>query len=184
MAGYFGYSMSNNAVEAYREGRMPISMWTKKDIIERIKEKIEEGKLEIKFSLDFKKVPVKAMKKVFLEKTEWHHTSCHYNCTDFYDIRWDLDEVTDEEIENAVNECNSKGKEATTIKYGCVEVQVWGGTRNHQKLLGTKKVIGTVKGDWLTSADTGKRFKLSANKTLSVKVCNSLEEARKIQECE
>lgn len=33
MAGYYGYSMSNNAVEAYENGEMPISKWTKKEIV-------------------------------------------------------------------------------------------------------------------------------------------------------
>lgn len=30
MAGYHNYSMSNNAVDAYQDGLMPISKWTKK----------------------------------------------------------------------------------------------------------------------------------------------------------
>lgn len=34
MAGYHGFSMSNNAVEAYKNGEMPLSKWTKKAILE------------------------------------------------------------------------------------------------------------------------------------------------------
>lgn len=33
MAGYYGYSMSNNAVEAYKSGEKPFSKWTKTEII-------------------------------------------------------------------------------------------------------------------------------------------------------
>ena len=36
MAGYYGYSMSNNAVSAYEEGEMPLSKWTKQGVIEYI----------------------------------------------------------------------------------------------------------------------------------------------------
>ena len=32
MAGYCGYSMSNNAVDAYNNGEKPISKWKKQDI--------------------------------------------------------------------------------------------------------------------------------------------------------
>lgn len=42
MSGYCGYSMSNNAVEAYRSGEKPKSKWTKREIIEEIKRQIEE----------------------------------------------------------------------------------------------------------------------------------------------
>ena len=40
MAGYYGYSMSNNAVYAYLDNKMPISKWSKKKIFEVIEEKL------------------------------------------------------------------------------------------------------------------------------------------------
>jgi hypothetical protein len=61
MAGYFGYSMSNNAVDAYNNGRMPASVLAKKI-----------------------RVSTAAVKSI-LSPCEWHHTSSHYNRTDFYD---------------------------------------------------------------------------------------------------
>lgn len=33
MAGYSGYSMSNNAVDAYENGEKPYSKWTKQDLL-------------------------------------------------------------------------------------------------------------------------------------------------------
>ena len=36
MAGYNGWSMSNNAVMAYKDGEKPLSKWTKKDILDAI----------------------------------------------------------------------------------------------------------------------------------------------------
>ena len=38
MAGYNGWSMSNNAIEAYENGEKPLSKWTKTDIFEAIEE--------------------------------------------------------------------------------------------------------------------------------------------------
>lgn len=35
-SGYDGYRMSNRAVAAYDYGEMPLSKWTKKEIINRI----------------------------------------------------------------------------------------------------------------------------------------------------
>ena len=43
MAGYAGYSMSNNAVDAYNEGEMPLSKWTKKKFLELLPDIIQEG---------------------------------------------------------------------------------------------------------------------------------------------
>lgn len=41
MAGYCGYSMSNNAVSAYRCGEMPLSKWLKSDLIDSIEDVLE-----------------------------------------------------------------------------------------------------------------------------------------------
>ena len=37
-SGYSGYSMSNRAVDAYEDGEMPLSKWTKKMIISEVVE--------------------------------------------------------------------------------------------------------------------------------------------------
>ena len=47
MAGYFGYSMSNNAVDAYGNGEMPISKWSKKAIMEEVEKSVREGELSL-----------------------------------------------------------------------------------------------------------------------------------------
>ena len=47
MTGYVGYSMSNNAVDAYNAGEMPFSKWTKtailKDVAEIYGEKLAQA---------------------------------------------------------------------------------------------------------------------------------------------
>jgi hypothetical protein len=73
MAGYSGISMSNNAVQAYAEGKLPLSKITRKVL--------SEHKIHI---------PVEMFKWVcrigIIQPCEWHHTSMDYNQTNFYDI--------------------------------------------------------------------------------------------------
>lgn len=86
MSGYFGYSMSNNAVDAYRCGEMPLSKWLKTDLINGI-EDVLENKADIS---KFRKLTVKQLKKYFLFENSWHHTSKMYNETSFYSIDDDV----------------------------------------------------------------------------------------------
>lgn len=96
MAGYSGWSMSNNAVDAYSNGEKPLSKWTKADIFDTI----EEQEIELKCSMEkFKKLPVKVLKEVCLRYSSWHHTSNHYNQTDFYSLDISrIENLTDEKL--------------------------------------------------------------------------------------
>lgn len=77
MAGYKGYSMSNNAVEAYINGERPLSKWNKKAVIEYIAEDlgVSTEEVQLKYNYDY-----------YLTKKSYHHTSCKYNKTDFYTV--------------------------------------------------------------------------------------------------
>ena len=44
--GYHGYSMSNNAVSAYSDGEMPLSKWTKRELVDAIDSKDDEKIIE------------------------------------------------------------------------------------------------------------------------------------------
>lgn len=85
MAGYNGYSMSNNAVSAYESGEKPMSRWTKPAIIEEIEKLIDSDELPADLLEE-----LKALKKedlqTFLTWSSWHHTSAKYNKTDFYKV--------------------------------------------------------------------------------------------------
>jgi hypothetical protein len=86
-AGYNWYrGMSNNAVSAYAEGKMPISKWSKKLILEKVAE-FYPNVLDIA-----KSSSLQLLRSTFLYKSEWHHTSKYYNVTDFYGFDEDLDE--------------------------------------------------------------------------------------------
>ena len=96
MAGYNGFSMSNNAVAAYEDGEKPLSKWTKADIFGAI----EEQEVELKCSIEkLKKLPVKVLKEICLIYSSWHHTSNHYNKTDFYSLDVDrIENLTDDKM--------------------------------------------------------------------------------------
>ena len=79
--GYDGYSMSNNARYAYANGEMPMSKWSKANIVDAVS--------EINSDIDISKLNLDTLKKKFLRRSSWHHTSMHYNVTDFYSIRED-----------------------------------------------------------------------------------------------
>lgn len=88
MAGYSGYSMSNNAVCAYSNGEKPISKWTKVAFIEAVRDEFEE--CELNAVLPFvKKLTIKQIKSDYLEYAGWHHTSKFYNKTEFYAVDFD-----------------------------------------------------------------------------------------------
>lgn len=86
MAGYYGYSMSNNAKQCYDNGIMPKSKWTKEKIIEQISSFYDEEVTKL-FSFFINSIlSISSTKEIFLKYDSWHHTSKFYNCTEFYRI--------------------------------------------------------------------------------------------------
>lgn len=94
MAGYDGYSMSNNARDAYEAGEKPLSKWTKKAIVEVV------GADVINRNPQLKALKLKELRAIFLTQTAWHHTSKFYNETTFYACRTleDIAENTEDAI--------------------------------------------------------------------------------------
>ncbi len=95
--GYVGISMSNNALDAYAEGRMPISKWSKKDLIEHIDANREL--INCDYGLLIKQ-PVNVLKELLLYTDgEYHHTGMRCNITMFYHFsNQRLSGLTDEKI--------------------------------------------------------------------------------------
>lgn len=73
-------SMSVNAAIAYENGERPISKWRKDDILNGL------GR-ELVAVLNLDRYPAAFLKEMYLEPVAWHHTSRHYNVTDFYALR-------------------------------------------------------------------------------------------------
>ncbi|WP_434474946.1 hypothetical protein [Thomasclavelia ramosa] len=84
-SGYIGYSMSRRAAEAYEDGEMPKSKWTKKAMVAAIQSYCD------KFDMLFDPDLLKGMHKDevferFFYESSWHHTSKFFNETDFYKL--------------------------------------------------------------------------------------------------
>ena len=73
-SGYIGYSMSRRAAEAYEDGEMPKSKWTKKAMVAAIQSYCDE------FDMLFDPDLLKGMHKDevferFFHESSWHHTA-------------------------------------------------------------------------------------------------------------
>lgn len=107
--GYSGYSMSNNAIKTYKEGKKPISKFTKEDV-NTFNQLLQERGIK-------EKITLKEL-KTLLEKysgSEWHHTSSRYNKTNFYDIN-DILENENSNIENAIQKIRKSKEESNNVK--------------------------------------------------------------------
>ena len=155
MAGYCGYSKSNNAVQAERNNKFPKSKWTKELILKVLSEEVEENDEKFQFLAN---KPAAFLKDFLLVSYEWHHTSSYYNCTEYYEVRdlysWTLSEIQEQfEIYQAAKRAEKQEKAARkeeTSIYEC-EFLVWSGTRKHPKAE-TIRETGEIKGNWFYSS--------------------------------
>ena len=138
MAGYNGYSMSNNAVDAYESGEKPMSKWTKTEMLKAIPAEYRDS---------FKGFKAAILKNVLLRESSWHHTSSHYNRTYFYAVV----EIDEDNAAALIARCESQSaaaliarcesqsaaapvkKEEPKKSIHRVKYLVWGGTRKRPK---------------------------------------------------
>ena len=159
MAGYNGYSMSNNAVEAYEEGRMPLSKWTKSAILIGI----ENAGYDSDF---FKKWTLPELKNALLICGEWHHTGADFKKTKFYRVDTDAVEEYLAGKEKPAISANTPKKETPAEEagtwsgeYKCTEYHPTS-RYNRYKVWYEPFSGATKKGDWFTLRD-GSRKKAS-----------------------
>lgn len=161
-AGYDGYSMSNNARDAYDSGEMPLSKWTKSEIMDGIEQILKDNNL-LKYKAELQKLPLTTLKDKFLIRTSWHHTSKTYNKTDFYSI--DEDEVENlndnvmAELAKGVADAKAKKKEPIPekpIEYVKCAYEVWEGTGRRGKYI-KYTAYGIREGSWIRLKDGTKK---------------------------
>ena len=141
MAGYRGYSMSNNAVNAYENGEKPLSKWTKADMVDAICA-VSEFK-----PADFRRIKKEVLAGTLLKRSSWHHTSSHFNATDFYEIDEDKVAIYEKEGLGRMIEASAATKkkvELEPIRYCYVHYLEWSGSRKHPKAT-DREEYGTIK---------------------------------------
>ena len=82
--GYLGSSMSVRAAEAYEQGEMPISRWTKTAIIQAVKGYCFD--FDLAYDPDIEKKTKAELTKEFLEYKSWHHSSRTAREVEFFGI--------------------------------------------------------------------------------------------------
>lgn len=146
MAGYNGYSMSNNAVQAYSDGEKPRSKWTKSELLEAM----SSNQAEL-----CKALTKDELISILLYKSSWHHSSKFYNCTDFYSIDFEqLEELTAERVADIVANRKPKAprtkaepKAKPTFITAYIAYDEWEGTRKHPKKVIYKEVVTFMSND-------------------------------------
>lgn len=104
MAGYNGYSISNNAVSAYENLEKPKSKWTKTDMVDVICS-ISSFKPE-----DFRRIKKDVIANALLKRCDWHYTSGRGGTPNFYSIDEDKVEIIEKEGLGRMIEDSSKPK--------------------------------------------------------------------------
>lgn len=99
--GYLGSSMSVRAAEAYEQGEMPISRWTKTAIIQAVKGYCFD--FDLAYDPDIEKKTKAELVKEFLEYKSWHHSSCTAREVEFFGLNEDavcrsFEQMSEEQI--------------------------------------------------------------------------------------
>lgn len=82
--GYCGASMSEGAADAYADGEMPKSRWTKGAILKAVEALCDE--LDLAFDDSVSCMTKDDLWFEFIEWRSWHHTGKFANETDFYGV--------------------------------------------------------------------------------------------------
>lgn len=125
--GYDGYAMSNNARMAYEDCEMPLSKWTKTELLSAIK----SYNVSADIILALQKHNTDTLRRELLMYSGWHHTSEYYNKTNFYAI--DADKVNELTV-NRIDNWDKAENTVSSLKYrGDFNYVEWQGSRNYPK---------------------------------------------------
>lgn len=160
--GYVENRMSVRANEAYENGEMPLSKWSKGDIIYGILECISNNDLQVDYSeSDLEKLTKKEL-ECFLERSSWHHTGSYYNQTNFYQIDENyVATFTLDEFNQVIcyrkprKKPEQKEKPTNLFITALVQFENWEGTRNHPKKVEYKEVIQYMSNQKLVKTSCG-----------------------------
>lgn len=187
---YVGYSRSTRSSIDIDNYEMPLSM-INKDVITSFLSRYNDKDFNYYFSINDKeeinkirKLSVAVWKFICKEngRSSWHHTSSYFNKTDHYSLDSALEYISENGLDNILKkyeEEKAKNKKSVDYKFGVIEVEVWEGSRNYKRIIGTEKQAGIVIKDWIyfkLGKDTISKYKTSANKVLSFKEYDTYDE--------
>ena len=133
MAGYHNFSMSNNAVAAYENGEMPLSKWSKKAILAAVLDAAPDA-LPL-----LSRCPLAVLRAHVLRRSSWHHTSSHYNKTDFFSLDdLLLEDLTPETVVGWIREQKDvapAADAAPSCRHGSIAYIEWAGSRTRPRAI-------------------------------------------------
>jgi len=145
MSGYdYSSGMSNRAMDAYGNGKKPLSKITAQDL---------------KFAgwKGTKKDAIHLAKTEFWKPCEWHHSGgSWFNRVDFYDTR-DLVEKWELTGEHERANILKKEEKAPEEKRVRGEFPLWGGSKRRPRVIGSQGFFGTLKDNWIFLDGGGKK---------------------------
>ena len=153
--GYHGYSMSNNAVSAYSDGEMPLSKWTKRELVDAIE--------AVNDKIDVSKLTVVELRHHFLTSAGYHHTSSYYNSTKFYALDDNVEDFTQSDIDKIIANRQKREKRDPLPKEpkkqmsALVNFTEWTGTRKHPRPVEHTEVVHYLEGDKMIMTSVGKK---------------------------
>lgn len=164
-SGYNGWSMSNRAVEAYEDGQMPLSKWSKKLILSEIERIVDEEEIKANFSMEnLNKMNKDELTCHLLSLNSWHHTSIYCNETNFYGIDTSaVEALTNEKIASIIASRMPKEKKPFEEKKpnlfitALVYYDQWEGTRNHPKKVYYEEVVHFRSNDKMVNTRCGNK---------------------------
>lgn len=159
MAGYRSYSLSNNAVAAYDAGEKPKSKWTKRTILSLCGEKADM----------LAALTVDELRKMLLKYSGWHHTSCRYNCTEFFAFSEEaLANITKEDVAAAIAARHPKANPSVTTITAIIEYTQWEGRyRNYRRPVSYSETVTYASTDKMIQTQNGNK-RLSSVKIIKI----------------
>lgn len=132
MAGYDGWSMSNNARDAYDDGRVPLTGITR--------EWLDANGIGLPVE------HARWLARTHVGPSEWHHSSKMYNKTNFYDA----DQIREHIQEHGDHADQFRARDAlsTPPVPAVASWTEWTGTGRNKRKVEHRDVEGHVIGDW------------------------------------
>lgn len=155
--GYIGQRFSERAKEAYNNFELPLSHWTKENIIESLNAQRKD--------LDFSKLTKQELIDNFLRQTSWHHTGKFYNQTFFYEVK-DIEALEQSDIDFIKQERKTKKKEPQQENLfitAIVEFDYWTGYSGRKRKHKAREIVKYRSNDKLISTTKGTKRLSSLN---------------------
>lgn len=139
-SGYIGCSMSERAYRAYESGEMPLSRWTKSELVSEI---AAFGAWTVE---ELEKIKLADLKETFLYLSSWHHTGKYATETDFWAI--DEEKASDHNTEIF----HVEGKKRSAIEEPDMKCKIvyeeWVGSRRRGRFV-EEEAYGILRGNWV-----------------------------------